>query len=268
MHVETPTLDDASLSESPSLNKAKQQCRGDRARCSDSLCSRQRTPSRAQLRASSARNNSYPIGVAPFLDDTWTLPVVIRGKRGSGTQNSGALSRGVSPRGDPSSPAWGQASAQLRSALLRSRNHRLASLPKPRRSGTSAPARPVTRAAARISWPVRRRCSSDLAPSAVGCASVTEGRPCLCGARPRAKRSALLVIDRSTTLRRCVRVPLSWRTSSAMSYESSSAPSEVTLPRFGLRIIPAMQPSAARGKTAECVANQQPDALQKQQRGV
>ena len=39
-----------------------------------------------------------------------------------------------------------------------------------------------------------------------------------------------------------------------MSYESSSAPSEVTPPRFGLRIIPALQPSAARGKTAEYVA--------------
>ena len=37
---------------------------------------------------------------------------------------------------------------------------------------------------------------------------------------------------------------------------------------FGLRIIRAMQPSAARGKTAECVANQEPDALRKQQRGV
>ena len=41
-----------------------------------------------------------------------------------------------------------------------------------------------------------------------------------------------------------------------MSYESSSAPSEVTPPRFGLRIIPALQPSAARGKTAEYVALQ------------
>jgi hypothetical protein len=30
--------------------------------------------------------------------------------------------------------------------------------------------------------------------------------------------------------------------------------SDVSLAAFGLRIIPAMQPSAARGKTAECVA--------------
>jgi hypothetical protein len=35
---------------------------------------------------------------------------------------------------------------------------------------------------------------------------------------------------------------------------SSSAASEVTLAWFGLRIIRAMQPSAVRGKTAECVA--------------
>jgi hypothetical protein len=39
-----------------------------------------------------------------------------------------------------------------------------------------------------------------------------------------------------------------------MPYESSSAASDVSLAAFGLRIIPAMQPSAARGKTAECVA--------------
>ncbi len=51
---------------------------------------------------------------------------------------------------------------------------------------------------------------------------------------------------------------LAWRTSGAMSYESSSAPSEVTLPPFGLRIIRAMQPSAARGETAECVAKRKP----------
>jgi len=37
---------------------------------------------------------------------------------------------------------------------------------------------------------------------------------------------------------------------------SSSAASEVTLPWFGLRIIRATQPSAAGGKTAECVAKQ------------
>jgi hypothetical protein len=39
-----------------------------------------------------------------------------------------------------------------------------------------------------------------------------------------------------------------------MPYESSSAASDVSLAAFGLRIIPAMQPSAARGKAAECVA--------------
>jgi hypothetical protein len=41
-----------------------------------------------------------------------------------------------------------------------------------------------------------------------------------------------------------------------MPYESSSAASDVSLAPFGLRIIRAMQPSAARGKTAECVAKQ------------
>jgi hypothetical protein len=45
-----------------------------------------------------------------------------------------------------------------------------------------------------------------------------------------------------------------WRTSSPVPIESSSAASDVSLARFGLRIIRAMQPSAARGKTAECVA--------------
>jgi hypothetical protein len=39
-----------------------------------------------------------------------------------------------------------------------------------------------------------------------------------------------------------------------MPYQSSSAASYVSLARFGSRIIPAMQPSAARRKTAECVA--------------
>ena len=39
-----------------------------------------------------------------------------------------------------------------------------------------------------------------------------------------------------------------------MTYESSSAASDVSLAPFGLRIIRAMQPSAARGETAECAA--------------
>jgi hypothetical protein len=43
-----------------------------------------------------------------------------------------------------------------------------------------------------------------------------------------------------------------------MPYESSSAASDVSLAAFGLRIIPAMQPSAARGKAAECVALHKP----------
>ena len=47
----------------------------------------------------------------------------------------------------------------------------------------------------------------------------------------------------------------SWRTSTRMTYESSSAASAVSLAPFGLRIIRAMQPSAARGETTECVAN-------------
>jgi hypothetical protein len=49
--------------------------------------------------------------------------------------------------------------------------------------------------------------------------------------------------------------------SSQTPYRSSSAAPDVSLAPFGLRIIRAMQPSAARGKTDECVANQQPDAL-------
>jgi hypothetical protein len=48
----------------------------------------------------------------------------------------------------------------------------------------------------------------------------------------------------------------SWQTSSPMPYKSNSAASDVSLARFDLRIIRAMQPSAAGDKTAECVANQ------------
>jgi hypothetical protein len=39
-----------------------------------------------------------------------------------------------------------------------------------------------------------------------------------------------------------------------MPYKSNSAASDVSLARFGLRILRAMQSSAARGRTAECVA--------------
>jgi hypothetical protein len=39
-----------------------------------------------------------------------------------------------------------------------------------------------------------------------------------------------------------------------MRYRGNSAASELGLARFGLRIVPAMQPSPARGETAECVA--------------
>jgi hypothetical protein len=49
-----------------------------------------------------------------------------------------------------------------------------------------------------------------------------------------------------------------WRTSSPTPYERSSAASEVSLARFGLRIIRAMQPSTARGKAAECLAGARP----------
>ena len=49
---------------------------------------------------------------------------------------------------------------------------------------------------------------------------------------------------------------LPWRTSSPMPYESISASSDVSLALFGLRIIRAIQPSAARGRIAECVAKQ------------
>jgi hypothetical protein len=41
-----------------------------------------------------------------------------------------------------------------------------------------------------------------------------------------------------------------------MPYKSSSAVSDVSLAPSALRIIREMQPSAARGETAECVANQ------------
>ena len=40
-----------------------------------------------------------------------------------------------------------------------------------------------------------------------------------------------------------------------MPYKSNSAAPDVTLAQFGLHIIRAMQPSTARGKTAECVAS-------------
>ena len=43
-----------------------------------------------------------------------------------------------------------------------------------------------------------------------------------------------------------------------MTYESSSAASDVSLAPFGSRIIRAMQASAARGETAECVAKRKP----------
>ena len=55
-------------------------------------------------------------------------------------------------------------------------------------------------------------------------------------------------------LRGSTRLLQPWRTSSRMTYKSSSATSDVSPAPFGLRIIRAMQPSAARGKTAECVA--------------
>ena len=43
-----------------------------------------------------------------------------------------------------------------------------------------------------------------------------------------------------------------------MPHESNSAASDVSLARYGLRIIRAMQSSAARGKTAERVATTRP----------
>jgi hypothetical protein len=53
-----------------------------------------------------------------------------------------------------------------------------------------------------------------------------------------------------------------------MTYESSSAASDVSLVPFGLRIIRAMQPSAARDETAECVAKRSPGASDPHDRGV
>ena len=49
---------------------------------------------------------------------------------------------------------------------------------------------------------------------------------------------------------------------------SSSAASDVSLAPFGLRIIPAMQPSATRGKAAECVAKRSRGATGRGDRGV
>jgi hypothetical protein len=40
-----------------------------------------------------------------------------------------------------------------------------------------------------------------------------------------------------------------WQTSSQTPYKRSSAAPDVSLARFGVRIIRAMQPSAARGET-------------------
>jgi hypothetical protein len=56
--------------------------------------------------------------------------------------------------------------------------------------------------------------------------------------------------------------------SSAAPDGGNSAASDVSLARFGLHIIRAMQASGARDETAECVANQQSDALRKQECGV
>lgn len=39
-----------------------------------------------------------------------------------------------------------------------------------------------------------------------------------------------------------------------MRYRINRAASDASLARFGLRIVRAMQPPAARGETAECVA--------------
>ena len=80
--------------------------------------------------------------------------------------------------------------------------------------------------------------------------------------------SAQLVDHRAVTTTRSTRLLEPWRTSSPIPYRSNSAAPEASLARFGLRIVQAMQPSATRGKTAECVANQPRDALRKQQRGV
>jgi hypothetical protein len=47
---------------------------------------------------------------------------------------------------------------------------------------------------------------------------------------------------------------LAWRTSSPTAYKRSSSASNVSLTRLGLRIIRAVQLSAAGGNTGECVA--------------
>lgn len=72
------------------------------------------------------------------------------------------------------------------------------------------------------------------------------------GPRPRGGSFARRAVTCSTASGRSP----SWRTSSPIPYRSNSAAPEVSLARFGLRIVQAMQPSATRGKTAECVANQ------------
>ncbi len=53
-----------------------------------------------------------------------------------------------------------------------------------------------------------------------------------------------------------------------MTYASSKAASDVSLAPFGLRIIRAMQPSAARGETAEYVAKQSPRVGDRRDRHV
>jgi hypothetical protein len=50
-----------------------------------------------------------------------------------------------------------------------------------------------------------------------------------------------------------------WQTSSQMFDRSKSAASDVKPGAVGLRIVRGMQPSAARGKTAECVAQESPN---------
>ena len=119
MHVETPTLDDASLSKSLAQQGQPAAPRRPCALLGLPLLAPADPVTRSAPRPECAKQQ-LPNWSCPVFDDTWTLPVVSRGT-GSGTQNSAALSRGVSPQGDPPSPAWGQASAQLRSALLRSR---------------------------------------------------------------------------------------------------------------------------------------------------
>jgi hypothetical protein len=74
------------------------------------------------------------------------------------------------------------------------------------------------------------------------------------GSAASSRRSACASSGQCSRSPRAARQLSAWRTSSPMPYESSSAASDVSLAAFGLRIIPAMQPSAARGKTAECVA--------------